>query len=57
MFGLFRSNPVKKLQKQYEQLLEEAMILQRNGDIKNYSMTATKAEKVREELERLKEAN
>ena len=34
MFGLFKKDPLVNLQKSYNQLLEEAMQLQRKGDIK-----------------------
>lgn len=54
MFGLLKGNPEKKLQKKYEKLLHDAMQFQRNGDIKSYSMVTAEAEKVREEIEKLK---
>ncbi|MCU7553751.1 DUF6435 family protein [Alteromonas sp. ASW11-19] len=44
MFGLFKRNPTKKLRKQYDSLLEQAMHAQRNGDIKTYSMLTADAE-------------
>ena len=37
MFGLFKSDPAKKLRKQYSAKLEEAMLAQRNGDIRSYA--------------------
>ena len=37
MFGLFKKDPRKKLQTQYEKLLSDAMMLQRSGDIMGYS--------------------
>ena len=55
MFGLFKKDPAKKLQKQYEKLLFDAMQLQRKGDIMGYSMTTQQAEKIREQIEALKE--
>lgn len=55
MFGLFKKDPAKKLQKQYEKLLFDAMQLQRKGDIMGYSMTTQEAEKIREQIEALKE--
>lgn len=54
MFGFLKSNPEKKLQAKYEKLLAQGMQFQRNGDIKSYSMITAEAEKVREEIERLK---
>lgn len=53
MFGLFKSNPTKKLRKQYDALLEKAMHAQRNGDIKTYSMLTAQAEELWSEIARL----
>jgi len=46
MFSLFKKNPLKKLNKQYEAKLEQAMNAQRNGDIKSYSMISAEAETI-----------
>ncbi len=54
MFGFLAPNPEKKLQANYQKLLEQAMQLQRKGDIKGYSLKTAEAEKVRSELEALK---
>jgi hypothetical protein len=54
MFGLFKKDPVKKLEKKYLKLMEEAMEIQRGGDIKAYAQKSSEAEKVAEEIERLK---
>ncbi len=54
MFGLFKSNPTKKLRKTYDMKLEQAMHAQRKGDIKTYSMLTAEAEKLWAELEQLK---
>jgi len=54
MFGFLKGNPEKKLQEKYEKLLYDGMQYQRNGDIKSYSMVTAEAEKVREEIEKLK---
>ena len=53
MFGLFKKDPIKKLEKQYEQLLEEAMQLQRGGDIKGYAAKTAEAERVMDEIVKL----
>ena len=53
MFGLFKKDPVKKLEKEYQKLMEEAMWLQRNGDIKGYAAKVAEAEEVLAELDRL----
>lgn len=54
MFGFFSAKPEKKLQANYEKLLEQAMQFQRKGDIKSYSMITAEAEKIREQIEQLK---
>lgn len=55
MFGLFKKDPAKKLEKKYLELMEEAMMIQRSGDIKAYSAKVAEAEEVMVELEKLKE--
>lgn len=46
MFGFLKADPKKKLQAEYEKLLEQGMHAQRNGDIKTYSMLTAQAEEV-----------
>ncbi len=53
MFGLFKSDPKKKLEKQYHSLLEQGMQMQRNGNIKEYSMLSEQAEAVRKQIDEL----
>ncbi len=53
MFGFFKADPKKKLDKEYKALLEQAMQAQRNGDIRKYSELTELAEKKKEELDRL----
>ncbi|MDT0595218.1 DUF6435 family protein [Glaciecola petra] len=53
MFGLFKSNPSKKLRKTYDIKLEQAMLAQRKGDIKTYSMLTAEAEGIWKEIEAL----
>tara|TARA_R110001592_G_scaffold58256_2_gene176688 strand:- start:291 stop:470 length:180 start_codon:yes stop_codon:yes gene_type:complete len=50
MFGLFKKDPRKKLQTQYEKLLYEAMILQRQGDIMGYSTVTEQANAVLDQI-------
>lgn len=57
MFGLFKSNPVAKLKKQYSAKLEEAMHAQRNGDIRTYSELTTEAETLLKEIRLLEASN
>lgn len=51
MFGLFKKDPVKKLRLQYHAKLEEAMQMQRNGKIREYSFLTAEAEALREQME------
>ena len=53
MFGLFKSNPTKKLRKQYDALLEQAMHAQLNADIKTYSLLTAQSETLWKEIEAL----
>jgi hypothetical protein len=56
MFGLFKSDPVKKLRKQYSAKLEEAMLAQRNGDIRSYATLSEEAAALWKQLEPLEKA-
>jgi hypothetical protein len=53
MFGLFKQDPLKALQKQYQQKLEQAMQCQRNGDIMNYSLLSAEAAEIEKKLQAL----
>ncbi len=55
MFGLFNSDPTKKMRKQYDALLEKAMHAQRNGDIKTYSTLTAEAEALWEKIQATKQ--
>lgn len=54
MFGLFKSNPTKKLEQQHQKLMEEAMAFQRKGDLRTYSDKITEAEKLMDKIVELK---
>lgn len=54
MFSLFKANPIKKLQKQYDAKLEQAMLAQRSGDIRGYSEITAEAEAIYLQLQQLK---
>ncbi len=56
MFGLFKTDPLKKLQKTYEQKLEAAMQAQRSGDIKTYSTLSEEAQAIYAEIESIKKS-
>lgn len=53
MFGLFKSDPKKKLEAAYKSKLEEAMNCQRNGDILNYSRLSAEAAEIEKQLDAL----
>jgi len=53
MFGFFKNSAArqaKKLQKEYESKLGEAMQAQRSGDIRSYSMLSEEADKLYKQL-------
>ncbi len=50
MFGFFKKDPVKALEKEHEKLMEEAMNLQRNGDLKGYATKLSEAEAVMDKI-------
>ena len=53
MFSFFKKNPTKKMHKQYESKLEEAMHAQRNGDIRAYAMITAEAEAIWSEIQKI----
>ena len=50
MFGLFKKDPIKQLEKDYSRFLQEAMALQRGGDIKGYAAKSAEAEAVMDRI-------
>ena len=57
MFSFFKKDPIKKLQKQYDIKLEQAMHAQRNGDIRSYSTLTAEAEGIYQQILKIKEEN
>lgn len=55
MFGLFKKDPIKRLEKKYQKLMEEAMQIQRSGDIKGYAAKMAEAEEVQKEIDQLQQ--
>ena len=53
MFGLFKSDPLKVLQKKYALKLEEGIKAQRNGDIRGYAMITEEAEALYKQIQQL----
>jgi hypothetical protein len=45
-----KKDPTKKLNKLYDRKLEEAMLAQRNGNIRGYAMLTAEAEKIKEQI-------
>lgn len=56
MFGFLKADPTKKLRKVYDQKSTDAMLAQRKGDIRTYSMLTAEAEELWKQIEQL-EAN
>tara|TARA_Y100000590_G_scaffold470711_1_gene668179 strand:- start:37999 stop:38169 length:171 start_codon:yes stop_codon:yes gene_type:complete len=54
MFGLFKKDPVKKLEEQYSKKMEEAINAQRNGDIDGFSKLSFEADQIDKQIEELK---
>ncbi len=57
MFGLFKKDPIKKMEKRYYAMLEEARDVQRSGDIKGYARLMGEAEELAKQIEALKAEN
>lgn len=53
MFSLFKKDPIKKLQKQYQEKLEAGMHAQRNGDMRAFAELSKQAEEIDKEILRL----
>lgn len=54
MFGIFKKDPIKKLEKEYLKLQEEAMHIQRSGDLRAYADKITESEEVLKKLDELR---
>jgi hypothetical protein len=54
MFGLFKSDPAKKLQKEYEALMEKAVFAQRNGDMAGFAKLSAQAEEIGKKIDEIK---
>jgi hypothetical protein len=54
MFGLFKKDPLKELEKEYQKILERAMDAQRNGNIELYSTLSFEAEEIAKKIDALK---
>lgn len=54
MFGFFKKDPVKKLEKEYLVLMEKAMEVQRSGDLKHYARLIEESESIQLKIQELK---
>ncbi len=53
MLHWFKSDPIKKLRKQYDEKMLQARDLQRRGDIQAFAQKSAEAEAIMQEIERL----
>lgn len=53
MFGLFKKDPIKKLEDEYQTLMTKAMNVQRNGDIKQYSLIMKEADVILKQINQI----
>ncbi|MBU3004301.1 DUF6435 family protein [Paraglaciecola arctica] len=53
MFSFLKADPAKKLRKTYDQKATDAMLAQRKGDIKTYSLLTAEAEQIWEAIQKL----
>lgn len=54
MFGLFKKDPLKRLEGEYSKKLEEAMNAQRNGKMDIYANFSAEAAEIYKKIEELK---
>ena len=57
MFSLFKKDPIKDLESNRKKLLEEAMHVQRSGNLKLYAVKMEAIDKLEKEIEALHTAN
>lgn len=56
MFGLFKKNEARKLEKEYEALMEKARDVQRTGDLRKYAAMIEQAEEILKKIELVKQS-
>ena len=54
IMSFFKSDPAKKILKERDALYEKSVILQRNGDLREYGKVMKKIEDLEEEYSRIK---
>ena len=55
MFSLFKKDPIQSLETKRKKLLEEAMHVQRSGDLKLYAIKMEAIDKLEKEIEILRQ--
>lgn len=53
MFGFFKKNPLKELQKEYKTKSEQAMQIQRSGDLRLYATIVGELEEIEQKIAKL----
>lgn len=53
MFSLFKSDPVKKLKKQLAEKQHQAMLAQRNGDMRKFAALTEESQELVDKIKRL----
>jgi hypothetical protein len=53
MFGLFKKNPVRKIQKKIDKKYQESVVLQRNGKLREYGMIIQAIDVLEKEIEQI----
>lgn len=53
MFNIFKKDPRKKLQKEYEAIMEKAVEVQRSGDLKAYAKMISESEEILDKIKAL----
>lgn len=56
MFGWLKTDPVKKLRGNYDRKLEQAMLAQRNGDMRLYADLTAESEQIWQQIQQLEQA-
>jgi hypothetical protein len=54
MFNFLKSDPLKKLEQKRAKLLEEAMHIQRSGDLKTYAAKMAAIDELEKEIDNLR---
>lgn len=56
MFGFFKKDPTKKLEKEYSTLMAKARDVQRSGDLRAYAALLEESEEILKKIDEIKDA-